>query len=473
MRRLRSKRSVAQPQIDDEVRQKLEAIMGAKNVSFSKEDIEKASVDESPLEPHPPEVVVKPGTTAEVSAVMKLANERLIPVVAQGSRTGLAGASHPVRGGIALSLERMNRVLEIDEENLMTVVEPAVLVDDVHKAVEKVGLYYPPDPGQESGSVGGNINTNAGGMRALKYGTTRDYIQALEVVLPSGEIIKIGGKVVKDTTRYSLLDLIVGSEGTLGIVTRATLRLVPKPKYTALIYAPFDSTYDAAKAVSEIIRRKIQPFALELMSRHAVETVERYLERKLPDDIHSAYLIVGVESNNEAELGTQLEMAGEVCLENGAIDAYIADTVEKQRQMWEARKAVYDAYNSLYEVDEADICVPRSAIPAFIDHLDEIGDRHGVQIIPVGHAGDGNIHCNIIRLDGTDAEWHTELEETISELVDLGLGMGGTVSVEHGLGYTKRLYLVKKVGDTQVGLMKGIKKVFDPNGILNPDKIWG
>jgi glycolate oxidase len=310
-------------------------------------------------------------------------------------------------------------------------------------------------------------------MRALKYGTTRDYVQALEVVLPNGEIINVGGKVVKDTTGYSLLDLLIGSEGTLGIVTKATLRLVPKPKHTALIYAPFDSTHEAAKAVSEIIRQKVQPFALELMSRHAVETVERYLERKLPDDTHPAYLIVGVESNSEAELGTQLETAGEVCIENGAVDAYIADTVEKQRQMWEARKAVYDAYNTLYEVDEADICVPRSAIPAFMDRLDTIGTKHGVQIIPVGHAGDGNIHCNVIRLGGTDEEWHEELETTISDLIDLSISMGGTISGEHGLGYTKRLYLIRKVGDTQVELMKGIKRVFDPNGILNPDKIWG
>ncbi len=464
---------MAHPKIDEEVRCKLETIVGAKNVSFSKDDIEKASVDESPLKPHPPEVVVKPGSVSEVSAVMRLANEKLIPVVAQGSRTGLAGASHPIRGGIALSLERMNKILEIDEENLMAVVESAALVDDVHKAVEKVGLYYPPDPGQESGSIGGNINTNAGGMRALKYGTTRDYIQALEVVLPSGEVINVGGKVVKDTTGYSLLDLLIGSEGTLGIVTKATLRLVPKPKYTALIYAPFESTHDAAKAVSEIIRRKIQPFALELMSKHAVETVERYLERKLPDDTHSAYLIVGIESNSETELDTQLETAGEVCIENGAVDAFIADTAEKQRQMWESRKAVYDAYNTFYELDEADICVPRSRVSDFIDELAEVEERHGVQIVPVGHAGDGNVHCNIIRLAGKDEEWHEALEASISDLIDLGLGMGGTVSGEHGLGYTKRLYLVRKVGPIQVELMREIKRVFDPNGILNPDKIWG
>jgi glycolate oxidase len=464
---------VAHPRIDDQIRIQLESIVGAKNVSFSKDDIDKASMDESPLEPHPPEVVVKPGNVSEVSTIMKLANTKLIPVVAQGSRTGLSGASHPIRGGIALSLERMNKILEIDEANLMAVVEPAALVDDLHKAVEKVGLYYPPDPGQESGSIGGNINTNAGGMRALKYGTTRDYVQALEVVLPNGDVINIGGKVVKDTTGYSLLDLLIGSEGTLGIVTKATLRLVPKPKHTALIYAPFESTHDAAKAVSEIIRRKVQPFALEIMSRHAVETVERYLERKLPDDAHPAYLIVGVESNSESELSTQLETAGEVCIENGAIDAFIADTAEKQRQMWESRKAVYDAYNTFYELDEADICVPRSRVPDFIDELAGVEAKHSVQIVPVGHAGDGNVHCNIIRQGGTDEEWHEALEASIADLIDLGLSMGGTVSGEHGLGYTKRFYLVKKVGETQVELMKGIKRVFDPNGILNPDKIWG
>jgi glycolate oxidase len=464
---------VAHPRVDEEVRKKLESIVGTKNVSFSRDDIEKASVDESPLEPHPPEVVVKPNSAIEISAIMKLANEKFIPIVAQGSRTGLSGASHPIHGGIALSLERMNKVLEIDEENLMVVVEPSVLVDDLHKEVEKVGLYYPPDPGQESGSIGGNINTNAGGMHALKYGTTRDYIQALEVVLPNGELINVGGKVVKDTTGYSLLDLLVGSEGTLGIVTKATLRLVPKPRHTALIYAPFDSIHDAAKVVSEIIKRKVQPFALELMSRHAVETVERYLERKLPDDTHQAYLIVGMESNSETELNTQIEVAGEICIENGAVDAFIADTTEKQRQIWESRKAVYDAYNAIYELDEADICVPRSKIPDFINELEGVESRHSVLIVPVGHAGDGNVHCNIIRLGGTDVEWREALEASINDLIDISLSMGGTISGEHGLGYTKRLYLVKKVGSTQVELMKGIKRVFDPKGILNPDKIWG
>jgi len=219
------------------------------------EDINKHSVDESPLEPHPPHLVVRPADTGQVSRVLKLANDNLIPVTPQGALTGLSGASHPILGGIALTLERMNKIIEIDENNLMAIVEPGVLISEVHEATEKLGLYYPPDPGQESGSIGGNISTNAGGMRAMKYGVTRDFVNGLEIVLADGSIINTGGKNIKDSTAYSLIDLIIGSEGTLGVVTKATLRLIPRPKYTALIYAPFTSTIDAANAVKEIVQQ--------------------------------------------------------------------------------------------------------------------------------------------------------------------------------------------------------------------------
>lgn len=459
-------------QVDESICLKLEAIVGAKNISVNDEDLKKHSVDESPLQPHLPEIVVRPGSTTEVSAVLTLCNKLLVPVTTQGSRTGLSGASHPVLGGVALSTERMNRILEIDEANLTCTVEPGALISEVHDIVEKIGLYYPPDPGQESGSIGGNINTNAGGMRAVKYGVTRDYVQALEVVLANGEIIEMGGKNVKDTTGYSLIDLMIGSEGTLGVVTKATLKLVPKPKFTALIYAPFNSTADAAKAVSEIIRLRVQPFALEYIPQHAVLTIEKYIERKLPDDAHAAYLIVGLEANSESELEQNLQEVGEVCMELGAVDAFIADKAEQQRQIWEARKATYDAYNTFYDLDEADICVPRSMIPEFIDETEAIAKKRGVLIAAVGHAGDGNIHCNIIRQGQNEKDWPIVLEETISDLVDTGIKMGGTVSGEHGLGYTKRPYLERKVGKTQVKIMKAIKTAFDPNLILNPDKLW-
>jgi glycolate oxidase len=459
--------------VTPEIKSKLEHIVGKENVSTTPEDIEKYSVDESPLEPHPPEIVVKPFSTEEVQGILKLANEFKVPVTPMGSRTGLSGASHPVFGGIALSLERMNRIIEIDEDNLMATVEPCVLISEVHEATEKLGLYYPPDPGQESGSIGGNISTNAGGMRAMKYGVTRDFVNGLEVVLPTGEVIELGGKNVKDSTGYSLIDLIIGSEGTLGVVTKAILRLIPKPKYTSLIYAPFNSTIDAANAVKEIITRKILPFGLEYMPRHTVLTVEKYLEKKLPDDTYPAYLIVAVEADTEEELNRQLETAGEICLDMGAVDAYIADTAQRQQQIWEARKAVFDAYLAMYTLDEADVCIPRSRIPEYIERADSIGSKYGVVLAPVGHAGDGNLHYNILKPDEvSDEAWPELMESALSELLEMSLEMGGTLSGEHGLGYTKRGYLVREAGVKQVELMKSVKAAFDPNDILNPGKVW-
>ena len=455
--------------ITPHIRGLIEDIVGKENVSTLPEDLEKHAIDESPLEPHPPHLVVRPSSTDEVQKIIQLSNEHLIPVTPQGSRTGLSGASHPVYGGIALSLERMNRIIEIDEDNLMATVEPGALISDIHEETEKLGLYYPPDPGQESGSLGGNINTNAGGMRAMKYGVTRDFINGLEVVLPSGEVIELGGKNVKDSTGYALLDLMIGSEGTLGVVTKAILRLIPKPKYTALIYAPFTSTYDAANAVREIISKKIVPFGLEYMPQHAVKTAEKHLERKLPDNSHPAYLIVAVEANSKEELDRELETAGEICLDMGAVDAYIADTVQRQQQIWEARKCLFDAYLAMYTLDEADICIPRKMIPEYIEKAESIGKKHGVLLVPVGHAGDGNLHYNIIKLDETSEEdWPDKMEAALSDLIDLALGMGGTSSGEHGLGVTKKHYLERQVGAKQVELMKAIKRVFDPNGILNP-----
>ena len=455
------------------LRAELEKIVGPENVSNKAEDLEKHAVDESPLEPHPPTVVVRPGSTREVSEVMRLADMHRLPVTPQGARTGLSGAAHPIYGGIALSLERMNRIIEIDEANLMATVEPGVLVSEVHEATEKLGLYYPPDPGQESGSIGGNVNTNAGGMRAMKYGVTRDFVNGLEVVLASGEVIHVQGKHVKHSTGYSLIDLFIGSEGTLGVVTKATLRLIPKPKLTALIFAPFTSTKDAANAVRAIIGQKIVPYGLEYMPQHAVFTAEKHLGRKMPDNSHPAYLIVAVEANSQEELERQLETAGEVCLEAGAVDAYVADTAQRQQQIWEARKCLFDAYMGIYTLDEADICIPRNRIPEYIEGAGAIGAKHGVLLVPVGHAGDGNLHYFIIRLEGTtDEEWPGRMEAALSDLIDMSLEMGGTVSGEHGVGYTKRQYLEREVGPAQVRLMKGVKAAFDPNMILNPGKVW-
>lgn len=458
--------------VTPEIRRKLEEIVGAKNVSDSEEDIEKHAVDESLEPPHPPEVVVRPESTEEVSAVMRLAHGERIPVTPQGSRTGLSGGSHPVFGGIALSLERMNRIIEIDEDNLMAIVEPGVLISDLHAETEKLGLLYPPDPGQDSGSLGGNISTNAGGVRGMKYGVTRDFVVGLEAVLPDGEVIEVGGKVVKHSTAYSLKGLIIGSEGTLAVVTKATLRLVPKPRHTALVYVPFESTLDAARTVSEIVKRKVVPFALEYMPQHAVLTAERYLERKLPDDGHPAYLIIGVEGNSEDEVDAQLETVGEVCEEMGAVDAYVADTASRQQQLWEARKCLFDAYKAFWEIDEVDACVPRNRIPDYIEAAEAVAERHGVIISNIGHAGDGNVHSIIARGDLEEDRWRKVLELVVGELIRVALSLGGTISGEHGVGLSKKQYLPEQVGVAQVGLMKAIKNAFDPKNILNPGKVF-
>jgi glycolate oxidase len=458
--------------VTPEIRSRLEEIVGARHVSESAEDLEKHAIDESLEPPHPPEVVVSPACTGEVSAIMGLAHVERVPVTPQGSRTGLSGGSHPVFGGIALNLERMNRILEIDEENLMAVVEPGVLISDLHAETEKLGLLYPPDPGQESGSLGGNISTNAGGVRGMKYGVTRDFVQGLEAVLPSGEVINLGGKVVKHSTGYSLKDVIIGSEGTLAVVTKATLRLVPNPRNTALVYVPFESTRDAARTVSEIVRRKVVPFALEYMPQHAVLTAEKYLERSLPDDSHPAYLLIAVEGNSEDEVESQLETIGEVCLEMGAVDAFVADTASRQAPLWEARKCLFDAYKAFWEIDEVDACVPRSRIPDYIEIAEKVAERHGVIISNIGHAGDGNVHSIIAQGDLKDEAWRIALEAVIEELIEAALELGGTISGEHGVGLAKKRYLPDQVGETQIELMKAIKLAFDPHNLLNPSKVF-
>jgi glycolate oxidase len=458
--------------LTQDIRQRLEEIVGSDNVSDSSEDLEKHGTDESLEPPHHPDVVVKPASTKEVSAIMKLANTARIPVTPQGSRTGLSGGALPVKGGIALSLERMNRILEIDQENLMAVVEPGVLIMDLHAETEKLGLLYPPDPGEESGSLGGNINTCAGGVRGMKYGVTRDFVQGLEAVLPNGEVIQVGGKVVKNSTAYSLKDLIIGSEGTLAIVTKATLRLVPKPRHTALIFVPFKSTRAAANAVSEIVRRKVVPFALEYMPNHAIQVAEKYLERSLPDNSHPAYLLIGVEGNSVEEVESQMETVGEVCAEMDAVDAFVADTESRQQQLWEARKCLFDAYKAFWEIDEVDSCVPRSRLPDYIEGAEKVAERHGTIISNIGHAGDGNVHSIIAKGDLSDEQWPITLKAIIDELIDIALSVGGTISGEHGVGYTKKQYLPQQVGEIQVDLMKAIKRAFDPVNILNPRKVF-
>lgn len=428
--------------------------------------------DELSGERHCPELLIRAHSVEEVSGVMKYAYEHNIPVTPRGQGTGLVGGAVCQAGGIMLDVTPMNRILEIDEENLTMTVEPGVLLMEIAPAVEKLGLFYPPDPGEKSASIGGNINTNAGGMRAVKYGVTRDYIRGLQVVLADGRILELGGKVVKNSSGYNLIQLIAGSEGTLGIVTKAILRLLPLPKKAISLLIPFPSLAMAIETVPKIIRSKAIPTAVEFMERSVILAAEEYLGRSFPDKSADAYLLLTFDGNSREEIESDYDSVAKICLENGAIDVLISNTPERNESIWKARGAFLEAIkSSTTEMDECDVVVPRNRIADFIKFSASLEERFGVRIRSFGHAGDGNLHIYVLRDDLEDAEWQKRLAETFEALYAKAREYGGQVSGEHGIGYVKRPYLVHSIGEDQLEIMAGIKKAFDPKGILNPEKV--
>jgi len=458
--------------VDKEILQQLETIVGPDDLILTKEATIDYAHDESSVEPYDPEVVVRAETTEEVSKILSLANRERVPVTPRGAGTGLCGGSVPTYGGILLSLEKMNRILELDEENLMVTVEPGVLIMNLHAYVERHELLYPPDPGQKSGSIGGNISTNAGGMRGVKYGVTRDFVQGLEVVLPTGDVINLGGKTVKNSTGYSLIDLIIGSEGTLGVVTKAILRLVPLPKINVTLYAPYKSFQDASRTVSEIIENKIVPPAVEFVDQSSILVAERYLKKPMPRDDAPAYVLIRLEGNDKKAVDTDYEAVGDICLKNNALDVLVADSKERQDRVWEGRSCIIDAAKAEGFVEVLDCVVPRSRIPELIKGLNDIAEKYGVECQNFGHAGDGNVHTNVLKKDMRDEEWNEKVPRLIEEIYKLGVSLGGTISGEHGIGLIRKRFLPMAVDEKQIELMKGIKRVFDPNNILNPGKIF-
>lgn len=428
--------------------------------------------DELAGELHRPELLVRAHSAQEVSAVLKYANEHHIAVTPRGQGTGLVGGSVCKFGGIMLDLTTMNRILEIDEENLTITLEPGVLLMEIAPAVEAQGLFYPPDPGEKSATIGGNISTNAGGMRAVKYGVTRDYVRALEVVLPDGRIVELGGKVVKNSSGYSLLNLIVGSEGTLGIVTKATLRLLPLPKKTVSLLIPFPDLAKAIETVPKIIRSKAIPTAVEFMERSVILAAEEFLGRPYPDKSADAYLLLTFDGNSREEIEADYDAVAKICLENGACDVLISNTPERNESIWKARGAFLEAIKgSTSEMDECDVVVPRRRVADFIKFSASLEKKHAIRIRSFGHAGDGNLHIYVLRDELPDAEWKSKLQTVFHALYTKAKEFGGQVSGEHGIGYVKRPYLQESLGDDLIGLMQGIKKAFDPNGILNPGKV--
>ncbi|MBP5617897.1 MAG: FAD-binding protein [Clostridia bacterium] len=420
-----------------------------------------------------PEVLVKAASTEEIAAVMKYANEQRIPVVVRGSGTGLVGAAVALHGGIMIETVGMNKVLELDEDNLTVTVEPGVLLMDLAAFVEEHGLFYPPDPGEKSATIGGNISTNAGGMRAVKYGVTRDFVRGLTVVLPSGEVVELGGKVVKNSTGYSLLNLMIGSEGTLGVLTKAILRLLPLPAVSVSLLVPFESMQAAIRTVPVLIKSKASLTAIEFFERETILFAEEYLGKKFPDTSAPAYLLLTVDGTERSVVDAELARVAEVCLEQGAPDAYIVDTDERKESVWKARGAFLEAIKaSTTEMDECDVVVPRNKVAEFIEYTHEIARELNIRIPSFGHAGDGNLHVYICRDQYGQEDWERLLAAAFEKMYTRAEELRGMVSGEHGIGFAKKGYMQHAVGDTTLNLMKGIKAAFDPNDILNPGKLF-
>lgn len=419
-----------------------------------------------------PDLLIKVSNTQQVSEIMSYANSRKLPVVIRGSGTGLVGSSVALHGGIMLDMTGMNRILELDNDNMTITVEPGVLLMDLAQYTEENDYLYPPDPGEKSATIGGNISTNAGGMRAVKYGVTRDYVMGLTVVLPTGEIIELGGKVVKNSSGYDLKDIVIGSEGTLCVITKAILKLLPLPTKSISLLIPF-STIDAAiGTVPEIIKTKSAPTALEFMERATILFSEEYLGKKFPDTKSNAYILMTFDGNSLEQIEKDYEAVAELCINSGASDVFIVDTEERKQAVWSARGAFLEAIKaSTTKMDECDVVVPRNRVADFIKYTHTISENLDIRIASFGHAGDGNLHIYVCKDQIDEETWIAKLDKAFSLMYGKAEEYGGQVSGEHGIGVAKKTYLQKQLGDIQINIMRRIKRVFDPNLILNPGKI--
>jgi glycolate oxidase len=419
-----------------------------------------------------PDVVVKVMSTEEVAQIMKYAYENNIPVTPRGSGTGLVGSSVAIEHGIMLDTTLMNRFLELDEDNLTITVEPGVLLMELSAYVQERDLFYPPDPGEKSATIGGNISTNAGGMRAVKYGVTRDYVRGLEVVLPNGTVVEFGGKVVKNSTGYAMKDLMVGSEGTLGIITKATLKLLPLPKKAISLLMPFPTLEAAIGTVPKIIKSKSIPTAIEFMQREVIMDAEKYLGKKFPDNSSDAYLLLKFDGNSTEEIEKAYESVAKICLEEGALDILISDTNEREESIWKARGAFLEAIKgSTTYMDEVDVVVPRSSVNEMVEYIHSLYKEVNIRIKSFGHAGDGNLHAYVLKDDLSEEEWEQKMTEAMDKIYAKARDLRGQVSGEHGIGYAKKSYLMQSMDPATVEIMRGIKQAFDPKNILNPHKV--
>lgn len=422
-----------------------------------------------------PDVVVKPRTAGEISEILKICNAHRIPVTPRGAGTGLSGGALPHLGGVLLSIERMNSIIDIDERNLQVTTEAGVITEVLQNALKEKGLFYPPDPSSRGSClIGGNIAENSGGPKAVKYGVVKDYVLNLEVVLASGEIIWTGANVLKNATGYNLTQLVVGSEGTLGIVTKIVLKLLPHPKYDLLMLVPFRSASNACAAVSAIFMAGYTPSALEFMERDALEWTMRFVDNTIvpiANDIH-AHLLIEVDGNDMDVLMKEMEGISEIVMRYDCGDILFADDAQQKAELWKLRRRVGEAVKSHSVYKEEDTVVPRAELPVLLKGVKEIGRKYGFRSVCYGHAGDGNLHVNIIKGELSDEAWNGSLKTGITEIFELVKKLGGTISGEHGVGLVQKEYMHIMFDPVQMRLMKGIKNIFDPNHILNAGKIF-
>lgn len=450
-------------------------ISGEAFVLVDKESLAAYDHDETENLHFLPDIVIKPRTAAEISAIMKICNEHKIPVTPRGAGTGLSGGALPHLGGVLLSMERMNSILEIDERNLQVTTEPGVITEVLQNAVKEKGLFYPPDPSSRGSCfIGGNIAENSGGPKAVKYGVVKDYVLNLEVVLPTGEIIWTGANVLKNSTGYNLTQLIVGSEGTLGIVTKIVLKLLPYPKYDLLMLVPFNSLEKAGEAVSAIFRAGFTPSAMELVEINALKIVSRFVDSTVVPvtDEMEAHLIIEVDGNHQETLMSEMEAISELLLQFDCGDVFFADDAQQKAELWKLRRRVAEAVKLNGYTIEEDTVVPRAELPALIRGVKALGVEYGFDVVCYGHAGDGNLHIRIKKPGSIYSLNNKDVIPALNAMFKLVKSLGGTISGEHGIGLIQKEYMDIVFDNANLQLMKEIKKVFDPNNILNSGKIF-
>lgn len=462
-------------QITTEILAQIKSIVGAAYVFTDEESFEKYGRDETEKLHYSPAVVVKPRKAEEIGALMQLANKHLIPVTPRGAGTGLTGGALPHLGGLVIAMERFNSILEIDERNLQVTTEPGVITEVLQNAVKEKGLFYPPDPASKGSCfIGGNISENSGGPKAVKYGVVKDYVLNLEIVLPTGEIIWTGSNVLKNATGYNLTQLIVGSEGTLGIVTKIVLRLIPHPKFDLLMLAPFDSLEKASEAVSAIFRAGITPSAMELMEIESIKLASKLCESTaitITDNL-AAHLIIEVDGNDKDVLMKDMEAIADVLTNFEVGELYFADDAQQKTELWKIRRKANEASVAAGYTIEEDTVVPRAELPKLIKGVKALAAENGFKVVSYGHAGDGNLHVRINHPLYKKSYENEVIQDILFKIFELVKSLGGTISGEHGIGLIQKSFMPVMFDPITMELMKGIKKVFDPNHILNAGKIF-